>query len=227
MSRYTHPPAPGLPLSANDRLKRSFGSRLWGSMIVATALHFMVFAFFPELQAEDYSTVVSEIEAIELPPELDFPPPPEAIARPALPVISDAVFDDDVTISDMVFDLPAMDEVPPAPPALDREVGVFTPFTVAPSLLNASGAERVLQREYPSILRDAGIGGQVGLLVYIDEEGVVQEARVQESSGHPLLDAAALRAVESFRFRPAMNLDRHVPVWIALPVTFQSRQEGA
>ena len=221
MSTHAH------PLTANDRLKRSFGSRLWGSMIVATALHFMVFAFFPELQAEDYSTIVTEIEAIELPPELEFPPPPEAIARPALPVISDAVFDEEVTIADMDFDMPEAEEVPPAPPVLERGTEPFTPFTVAPSLRNAAEAERILQREYPSILRDAGIGGQVGLLVYIDEEGVVQEARVQESSGHPPLDAAALRAVESFQFRPALNLDRTVPVWIALPVTFQSREQGA
>lgn len=225
MSTHAHPLTPSL--TANERLKRSFGSRLWGSMIVATALHFMVFAFFPDLQAEDYSTIATEIEAIELPPELEFPPPPEAIARPALPVISDAVFDEDVTIADMVFDLPAMDDVPPAPPVLEDTSTPFTPFTLAPSLRNSAEVERALQREYPAVLRDAGIGGQVGLLVYIDEEGVVQEARVEESSGHPQLDAAALRAVESFQFRPAMNLDRTVPVWIALPVTFQSREGGA
>ena len=37
----------------------------------------------------------------------------------------------------------------------------------------------------------------------------------------------ALHFMESFRFRPAMNFDRTVPVWISIPVTFQSRKEGA
>lgn len=212
------------PLTANDRLKRSFDSHLWVSMILATALHFMAFVFFPELQAEDYGTISSELEAIELPPELHVPPPPEAITRPALPVISDAVVDDDVTIADMRFDLPDTPIAPPPPSAaFDDRAEMFTPYTVAPSLRNPEAVERILQREYPSILRDAGIGGQVQLLVHIDEAGRVQEARVGESSGHPQLDAAALRAVEDFQFRPALNLDRNVPVWISLPVTFRSR----
>ena len=33
----------------NDRFKRSFESWLWGSMIAATVLHFMLFQFWPML----------------------------------------------------------------------------------------------------------------------------------------------------------------------------------
>ena len=43
------------PLTANEKFKRSFSNWFWGSMIAATALHFALFQFFPELQAEDVS----------------------------------------------------------------------------------------------------------------------------------------------------------------------------
>ena len=67
--------------TANERLKRNFNSRFWGSMIAATVMHFMTFAFWPELTAEDFSFEDIELEAIELPPEIEIPPPPQQIAR--------------------------------------------------------------------------------------------------------------------------------------------------
>jgi len=56
--------------TANERLKRAFGSWFWGSMIAATALHAATFAFWPELETEDFSFTTTELEAIELPPEI-------------------------------------------------------------------------------------------------------------------------------------------------------------
>ncbi|GIS79785.1 MAG: hypothetical protein CM1200mP14_13510 [Gammaproteobacteria bacterium] len=52
-------------------------------MIAATVVHFSAFAFWPELTAADFSFESDEFEAIELPPEIEIPPPPQQIARPA------------------------------------------------------------------------------------------------------------------------------------------------
>ena len=71
--------------TANERLKRTFESWFWGSMIVATIVHAGTFAFWPEMQTEDFSFTSEELEAIELPPEIEIPPPPQQIARPATP----------------------------------------------------------------------------------------------------------------------------------------------
>ncbi|MBT8398619.1 MAG: hypothetical protein KJN92_16705, partial [Gemmatimonadetes bacterium] len=87
----------GILLTANDRFKRSFGAWFWGSMILATVTHFAIFFFFPELTAEDVSVVSDQFEAIELPPEIEIPPPPEQIARPATPVIAAADISEDIT----------------------------------------------------------------------------------------------------------------------------------
>ena len=97
---------------------------------------------------------------------------------------------------------------------------VFTPYTVRPDYINAGEVRAALEREYPPLLRDAGIGGTVIVWFFIDEEGVVRNQQVQASSGHQALDDAALRVAPVFRFTPALNRDRAVPVWVQLPITF-------
>ena len=96
-------PAVDVVETANDRLKRTFSSWFWGSMIVATVLHFSTFAFWPELTAEDFSFTSEELEAIELPPEIEIPPPPQQISRPATPVMASADIDEDITIAPTTF----------------------------------------------------------------------------------------------------------------------------
>ena len=78
-----------------------------------------------------------------------------------------------------------------------------------------------MQRNYPALLRDAGIGGTVRVYFFIDETGEVLRRLVDNSSGHPALDEAALRVADVYRFSPARNGDRHVPVWVSFPITFK------
>jgi outer membrane biosynthesis protein TonB len=37
------------------------------------------------------------------------------------------------------------------------------------------------------------------------------------------LDEAALQVADVIRFSPALNRDKRVPVWISLPINFQTR----
>ena len=213
-------------LTANERFKKSFSSWFWGSMTAATLLHFAVFAFWPSLQAEDVSFSADEIEAIELPPEIEIPPPPEAIARPATPVIAEAAIDEDITIAPTTFEENPVENLPPPPDEVETDVSAaptFTPFTVAPDITNRGEVQRALEREYPPLLRDAGIGGTVKVWFFIDEGGQVQDTRVNTSSGHTALDEAAIRVANVFRFTPALNRDKKVPVWVALDITFTTK----
>ncbi|TVR55924.1 MAG: TonB family protein [Gemmatimonadales bacterium] len=99
----------------------------------------------------------------------------------------------------------------------------FTPFTQAPELRNRGAVGEALVEEYPALLRDAGVGGRVLVHVLIDEDGVVRRVEVAEGSGHPALDAAALRVAQVMAFSGARNRDEAVPVWVQLPITFQPR----
>jgi TonB family protein len=79
-----------------------------------------------------------------------------------------------------------------------------------------------LRREYPEQLQDQGIGGRVVLWFLVDENGYVRRYLMKESSGQPGLDRAAMKVARLARFRPAVNYDRHVAVWVALPVLFRT-----
>ena len=211
--------------SANDRFKSSFSTWFWGSMITATVLHFVFFAFLDFGEPEDVSFSMEEIEMIDIPPEVEIPPPPEAIARPATPVVATATIDEDITIAPVTFDENPVENLPPPPDEVETDISAapaFTPYTVAPDRINDNEIVRALEREYPPLLRDAGIGGTVQVWFFIDETGIVQNQRVHTSSGHQALDDAALRVAPVFRFTPALNRDNAVPVWVAFPITFRT-----
>lgn len=227
MTPQSPSPAPDAVLdTANDRFKNSFENWFWGSMIAATVLHFALFALFPQLTAEDFSYTQAEMETIDLPPEIDIPPPPEQIARPATPVVTEANIDEDITIAETTFEENPVEQLPPPPEEGEGDLTdqpVFTPWTVAPQNTNAREVQQALAREYPPLLKDAGIGGTAEVWFFIDEQGRVQEAEINQSSGHPQLDEAALKVAPIFQFTPAQNRDQVVPVWISIPITFEVR----
>ncbi|MBI4520461.1 MAG: energy transducer TonB [Gemmatimonadetes bacterium] len=99
----------------------------------------------------------------------------------------------------------------------------FTPFTVRPELKNREDVARALERLYPPLLRDSGIGGTVVVWVFIDEEGRVVRAQVNQTSNLEPLDQAALAVADVMEFSPAMNRENRVRVWIQIPITFQTR----
>ena len=104
-----------------------------------------------------------------------------------------------------------------------EQAPTFTPFTVAPRLINGEETAQALSRNYPPLLRDAGIGGEVGVWFLIDEQGVVRKAQVSTSSGYSALDDAALRVAALMRFTPAWNRDETVQVWVSIPIKFNTK----
>lgn len=212
------------PPTANDRFKESFGARLWLSLILATMLHALPFRFFPAFEAADWTPPGPEAAQVVKMPKTELPPRPADVRRPAAPVISMDVAADETL---PVFSWEEVKRNPPPPPAAVQESpgsGIaFVPYTVPPGLLNPREVARALEREYPAHLRDSGIGGTTELLIHIDTEGRMTEARIGKGSGYDALDRAALRVAEAMRFRPAMNRDTKVAVWIRQPVTFTVR----
>lgn len=224
----TTTPGVGLPLDpapANDRLKRSFSAWLWSSMIAATLAHFGMFALWPELTAEVISVSPTELEAIELPDEIDIPEAPPELTRPADPIAS-ADVDPDLTIAPTTIEANPPSKLPPPPAARGSDLSTpsrITPYTVKPSIRNMDQIVRAMEHAYPPQLRDAGIGGTVHVLFHIDEDGRVQDFRLDRSSGHEALDRAALSVASVYRFSPALNRDKRVAVWVSFPVRFEVR----
>ena len=118
------------------------------------------------------------------------------------------------------------DKLPPPPEVSEEATDIadqptFTPFTVAPEILNREEIVEEMLKTYPPLLRQAGIGGIVHVYFFIDAEGRVQQTRVNRSSGYEQLDQAALDLAGIYRFSPALNRDTRVPVWVSFPVAYQ------
>jgi protein TonB len=90
-----------------------------------------------------------------------------------------------------------------------------------PSLENTGEVQRVLQRNYPPMLRDAGVTGEARLQFVINTDGRVDASTVQVvGATNEAFGDAARRAVEHFRFKPASMMGEPVRVLITIPIRF-------
>jgi protein TonB len=77
---------------------------------------------------------------------------------------------------------------------------------------------RYMEPIYPELAKRARVQGKVILIVTIDEEGNVTDIRV--TSGHPLLNPAAVSAVTQWKYSPTLLNGEPVPVIANVIVTF-------
>lgn len=110
---------------------------------------------------------------------------------------------------------------PPAQAATDGPY--FTPFTIAPQLTNRDEVRAALEREYPRLLRDAGVAGRADVWLRIEPTGDVTDVRVKRTTGHPALDQAAIKVGETMKFTAAENRGEKVMAWVSVPITFAVR----
>jgi len=209
--------------TANDRFQRRYRYLTAVSLLIATSVHFGVFALNPRMVVQAIESAGEETVALTLPPEVRIPPPPQSIARPATPRVSAGPVADELTISPTTFDANPAASLPPPPADVQRqEKGgpSYVEHDVAPRILNGADVAALLEQNYPRVLREAGVQATVILWLYVDSEGRPGECRVHSSSGYPMLDEAAEKVAARMRFAPAQLMDKPVGVWIAQPFKF-------
>lgn len=74
---------------------------------------------------------------------------------------------------------------------------------------------------YPPRAIELGLSGTVLVRARVGTDGETEEMRVWRSSGHPLLDAAALAAVRRWAFEPASVGGQRVEAWVEVPIHFR------
>lgn len=79
---------------------------------------------------------------------------------------------------------------------------------------------------YPRIARRRGLEGEVWLRVRVSPEGGVFSVEVERSSGHPVLDGAAVEAVRKWRFHPARAGEVPVEGVVRVPIRFELLPSG-
>ncbi len=74
---------------------------------------------------------------------------------------------------------------------------------------------------YPWQARRMGIEGRVVLQVEILQNGNAGRIEIRQSSGHELLDQAAIKTVGGWRFDPARIAGAPIIAWAEVPISFR------
>lgn len=97
--------------------------------------------------------------------------------------------------------------------------GVVRP-ALAPQRTEPARYAAVKKPDYPPEALHTGIEGTTVLSALISASGTASRVAVHQSSGHPLLDAAALKSIQEFQFTPARIDGVARASWVKIPIRF-------
>ena len=144
-------------------------------------------------------------------PQVLPPPPPHVDLKVPPPVT--------VVAPDVIINIPLTPPpvtVAPRPPPRPAPIHVAPVPVVLPKPTYAPDP----QDFYPDQSRRNNEEGRAMVHICVDIRGRVATAAVQESTGHPLLDQAAVKLAKAYRFKPATQAGRPVQDCLGLPVKF-------
>lgn len=152
----------------------------------------------------------------EPPPQPPEPPPPEPAPPPPPPE----------PMTEPTSEPPAPEQhIPPPKPPRSAPPKPALPHTAvshaAPGISARPQYRSNPKPDYPAEARRLREEGVVMLSVSVSSEGRVTGVSVAQSSGHPLLDQAALEAVRHWTFEPAQALGFPVTSKPTVPVRFK------
>jgi periplasmic protein TonB len=73
---------------------------------------------------------------------------------------------------------------------------------------------------YPALARKRGYEGTVILEVFVNRRGRVEDQKIHQSSGHAVLDEAALTTVKDWQFTPGKKGETPIDMWVRVPICF-------
>ena len=79
---------------------------------------------------------------------------------------------------------------------------------------------------YPAAALEDGAAGEILLRIRISDAGRVDSVSVVSSSGHPVLDSAAVVGARLLRYRPAHHRGAPTAIWARLPVRYPRPATG-
>lgn len=184
--------------------------------LIALVVFILACLFIPSIAPRPYVVRAEAVtQAFELPPQmqqLKEPPPPP---KPQMPVAAESEAEVEASTIDRT-DL-IVDKMPTLPKA--EEAIPFAAVEVKPV------ATYKPHPDYPPMALRAEIEGIVGVMIIVDTTGRVSDAKVIKSL-HDALDAAALKAVRTWKFTPARQRDKPVSVRMEIPIRFTLQDQG-
>ena len=156
-------------------------------------------------------------------PAITPPRPPQPVRAPSPPVAVAPPTAPQPAAAPVPALRPAEPVAPPAAPAAPAPPQPAPPPVVQPRF-DAAYLDNPTP-PYPGVSRRLGEEGEVRLRVRVDPAGIAQQVEIQQGSGYPRLDQAALDTVRQWRFVPARQGDQPVAAWVIVPIQFTLRSQ--
>ncbi len=161
--------------------------------------------------------IIIEVADVPATHQFRYPPPPP---RPSVPVPTGSeAIPEDATIVSTEIDLTELPP-PPMPSFFDNESAIFVAYDTPPSPVGGLSA-LYNNLEYPLIARRAGIEATIVARLLINVRGQVERVQILKGVGVELgFEEAVIAAVHKLQWRPAMQRDQAVKVWVTVPIEF-------
>lgn len=199
---------------------------------LVVVLHLIVWWGFTHFKSEvvppkPLPVVQVSLLAPPAPPEprvVPLQPPPPKLERQPKPVVEKAISaPTPVPVMQPVAEQAAQQApvavAPPAPPSPAPLQPAAEPV-IEPPRYNAAYLSNP-PPAYPLAARRRGVEGTVLVRAEISAGGECQRAELKKTSGHEMLDQAALEAVKKWHFVPAKRGSQAVVAWVEVPITFK------
>lgn len=154
-------------------------------------------------------------------PDPPHEPPPAAVDPP--PVLPEERIEETPPATAQAAPAPRADLPPDTIASLPSIALEAAPLGISADELPQKLANNPAPR-YPLDALRNGIEGRVVLRVLVGSDGTVRRVKINQSSGSDSLDAAALSAVERWRFNPARLSGQKVEHEVLVPVKFTIRR---
>lgn len=121
-------------------------------------------------------------------------------------------------------DIPMAFSVSPGKWSQAEPGSLYTSGTHSPDFILPSLREEPAPVRYPRWAVREGWEGTFVIAVEVLATGEVGRWKIMESTGYPLLDDVAVKAVTSWHFHPATELGRAVVSCIQIPIHFELKE---
>ena len=219
-------------------LKRSYQKNFSLALALAAAIHLLIIGGF-FLYGYITSAGTKDVLVIKSLADLGPPPTITEIQKPQIPITQPIVTPPAVGTPKPIPDEQAQEEVTfatqkemeninPNVKTSDSVVIDVDPGDYLPSqdefvaVQEQPAIIKQVKPEYPEMARQAGVEGTVLIAALIDKEGKVREVRVAKESGaNAGFEEAAKKAAWENVYKPAIQNNKPVAIWIYYPVHFR------
>lgn len=223
MSSLAYPPLLTMMNPADLQLRDR--SLIVASVVLAHVLLLWFLVSTPSLPTSKHHEMSVSIATMPSPPqpapaEPKPEPKPEPVAKPK-PVERRVQPSPEVVSPIVPTETPVPTEVSSAPPQ---------PVTAPPGLPDREPDYQAAYLNnpvpaYPMVARRMGWQGKVVLSVEVLASGLPGQVKLHQSSGHDVLDNAALQAVRGWRFVAARQGGQVVSKWFLVPIPFILKED--